>query len=93
MLSLEGIEALCRIAEDSARRFVLSKIPSSKIADLDVTVDVEGTKPITVDVEVEITLFPRVEGYDVQKLADEAVKNAFLSIEEHLKGIICKSTK
>ena len=92
-LSLEETEALCKIAEDSARRFVLSKISSSKIADLNVTVDVEGTKPLTVNVEVEIKLSPQVEGYDVQKVADEAVKNAFRSIEEHLRGLSCKSTR
>lgn len=92
-LSLEETEELCKIAESSARRFILSKLPSSKISDLNVTVDLEGTKPVTVNVEVEITLSPQVEGINVQKLADEAVRNAFLSIEEHLRKLTCKPTK
>ena len=92
-LSPEETEELCKIAEKSARKYVLSKLPSSKIAVLDVTVDVEGTKPIVVNVDVEISLSSQVKGYDIQKLADESVKNAFFAIEEYLRKLACKSTK
>jgi hypothetical protein len=92
-LSLEETEELCKIAESSARKFVLSGLPPREISDFDVTVDIEGTRPIKVNVEVEIELSQQLEGVDVQMLANEAVKHAFLAIEEHLRKIACKSRK
>jgi len=53
-LTLEQVEELCERAEQAARDYVLSKVPTSRIATLDVTVDAEGTKPITANVEVTV---------------------------------------
>lgn len=92
-LTSEQIEELCEVAEKTAREYVLSKIPSRRISVLNITVETEGTKPVSVNVDVEITLSSLMKNYDVEKLANQAVKEAFASIERCLREFACKSTK
>jgi len=91
-LTDEQVEELCGTAEKAARGYILSKIPSDRISVLNITVDTEGSKPITVNVDVEVTLSPLMN-YDVEKLASEATKKAFESIETYLRKLACKSTR
>jgi len=90
-LTSEQVETLCAIAEKAARDHVLSKVPSRKVSVLNITVDTEGLKPVTVDVEVEITLSPLIKNYNVKKLANEATKQAFKAVEAYLRELTCKS--
>ena len=92
-LNSKQVEELCELAERTARKHVLSKIPSRKISALNVTVEVEGRKPITVNVDVEITLSPLMKNYDVAELAKEATQEAFASVEKYLRELTCKSKK
>jgi len=92
-LTLEQIEELSEIAEKAAREYVLSKVPSRRISTLNVTVDAEGTKPITIKVDVEVVLSPLMKNFDAEKLAKEATERAFTSIEEYLRKCSCKFTK
>ena len=92
-LTIEQIEELCERAEQAARKYVLSKIPINKISVLDVTVDAEGTKPLTVNVDVTVVLSPLMRDFDVEALTKEATEKAFAHIEEHLREIGCKSTR
>jgi len=92
-LTSEQVEELCEIAEETAREYVISKVPSRRLSTLNITIDTEGTKPITVNVDVEVTLSPLMKGYDVEKLTREATKMAFASIERYLRGLACKSKK
>jgi hypothetical protein len=92
-LTSKQVEELCEIAEKAARGYISSKIPQKQISTLNITVDTEGTKPITVNVDIELDLLPKTKGYDVKKLADEATQQAFTSIEKYLRKIACKSTK
>ena len=92
-LTLEQVEELCGIAEETAREHVLSKVPPRRISALNVTVDAEGTKPITINVDVEIVLSPLMKNFDVEKLAKEATERAFASIEKHLRKLSWMSTK
>jgi len=92
-LTSEQVEELCEIAEEAAREYVLSKVPSRRVSALNVTVDTKGTKPITVNVEVEVTLSPLMKNYNVEELAKEATRMAFASIEKYLRELPCKSTK
>lgn len=92
-LTSEQAEELCEVAEKAAREYVLSKVPSRRISALNITVETEGTKPVSVNVDVEITLSPLMKNYDVKKLANEAIKKAFTSIEKCLRDFACKSTK
>ena len=84
---------MCAVAEKAARDYVLSKVPSSRISVLNVTVDAEGTKPVTVNVEVEVTLSPLVKDCDVKRLANEATEKAFVSVEAFLRELARKSSK
>jgi len=92
-LTPEQREELCAVAEKAARNHVLSKVPSSKITELNVAVDAEGTKPVTVNVEVEVTLSPLMKNYDVKKLTDDATEKAFVAVEAFLRELACKSNK
>jgi len=92
-LTLEQVEELCEIAEETAREYVLSKVPPRRISTLNVTVDAEGTKPITINVDVEVVLSPLMKNFDVEKLVKEATERAFASIREYLRKLSCKSTK
>lgn len=86
-LTPEQVEELCEIAEKSAREYILSKLSPRRISTLNITVDTEGSKPITVNVDVEITLSPLMKNYDVEKLANEATREAFVSIEKYLREL------
>jgi hypothetical protein len=92
-LALEQLEELCERAEQVARKYVLSKIPKNKVATLDVAVDTEGTKPLTVNVDVTVVLSPLMKDFDVEALTKTATERAFAQIEEYLRETTCKSTK
>ena len=92
-LTLEQVAELCEGAEKSARKYVLSKVSTSRIVTLDVSVDAQGTKPVTVDVDVNVVLSPIMKDFNVKSLAKEATKRAFAHIEEYLRELKCKSKK
>jgi hypothetical protein len=92
-LTSEQVEELCEVAEKAAREYVLSKVLSRRISVLNITVETEGTKPVSVKVDVEIALSSLMKNYDVKKLANEAIKKAIASIEKCLREFTCKSTK
>jgi len=90
-LTAEQVEKLCEIGEKAARDYITSKISVRRISALDITIDVEGARPITVNVEIEIVLSPLMKNYDVNRLVDEAKQRAFNAIEDYLRDIACKS--
>lgn len=90
-LTAEQVEKICEIGEKAARDHIQSKISARKISTLDITIDVEGAKPITVNVEIEITLSPLMKDYDAETLVNEAKQKAFNAIEEYLRNLACKS--
>jgi len=92
-LTSEQREELCAVAEKAARNHVLSKVQSSRISVLNVTVDAEGAKPVTVNVEVEVALSPLLKNHDAKQLANEATEKAFASVEAFLRELACKSNK
>lgn len=92
-LSPEDIEKICEIAEEAARKYIMSKVSLRKISDMDITVEVDGTKPFNVSVEVDLELSPLMRDYNVQELVDEAVGKAFEAIEAYLRELKCKSKK
>lgn len=86
-LTLEQVADLCEGAELAAREYVLSKVSTSRIVTLDVVVNAEGTKPLTVEVDVTVELSPLMKDFDVETLTNEATKRAFTYIEEHLREL------
>jgi len=92
-LTDEQLEKLCEIGEKAARDHILSKVSARKVSTLDINIDTEGNKPVTVNVEVEVTLSPLMKNYNVEKLSKEAVEKAFAAINKYLRELACKSTK
>lgn len=94
-LTPEQIEELCLIVEEAARGYILSRAPSKRVETLNISADVEteSGKPLTLNVEVELTLSPLVRDFDAQKLADEAVKEAFATAEKYLRELKCRLRK
>jgi hypothetical protein len=86
-LTEEQLQKLCEIAEDAAREYILSKISRRKITELNIAVEAEGNKPLTLKVEVDINLSPLMKGFDAQRLVNEAVKEAFVSAEKYLRDM------
>jgi hypothetical protein len=92
-LTSEQVEKLCAIAENAAREYVTSKVPLKRIETLNISVEADGTKPLTVTIDVDIVLSPLMKNSDVQKLVEEAVKEAFASVEKYLRALTCHSQK
>ena len=92
-LKSEQIEELCSIVEKTARQYVISKVSSKRIEALNISVETEGTKPVRLTVNVDVSLSPLMKNFNVQKLVDEAVKEAFTSAENYLRELKCHSKK
>jgi hypothetical protein len=86
-LTTEQIELLCQTAEDTARKFVLSKLSSKDVDRLDISVEAEGTKPITVTVEINLALSPQTKSVDPETLVKEAVSEGQKAAENFLRKI------
>ena len=50
-----------------------------------------GSKPVTVSVDVDLTLSPLIKTTSAEKLASEATEKAFEAIEQGLRELSCKS--
>jgi hypothetical protein len=92
-LTPEQQEQLCLLAEKAAREHILSKIASRNIATLNIVVEIEGKKPITVSVETEIQLSHQIKNYDTEQLAKQATYKAIQAIGKYLRQNVCKSNK
>jgi len=92
-LTDDQIEAVSQAAENAARKHIFSKISQKLVDDLTISIEAEGTKPISFAVEVDLALLPEVKGVDEQALAEEAVNAAFAVIEKELRKLTCPSTK
>jgi hypothetical protein len=86
-LTNEQIEEICATAEDAARKHVLSKVSQKLLEKLDISVEAEGSKPVTFTVEVDVALMPEKKDFDQKKLAEEAVRKAFEAIETYLRKL------
>jgi hypothetical protein len=92
-LTDKQIEVLCLKAEEVARKYILSKIPSKDIDTLNITAEAEGAKPISLKVEVNLELSQSIRNVKVKQIADEAVKTAFASAKQYLVGLRCRLKK
>ena len=92
-LSYEQLERLCEIAEETARRYVSSRIPNRGISDLSILVNSIDSETLNLEIDVEITLSPLFRKVDVKKLAEEAVDAAFKAAEDYLREVACRSTR
>jgi len=93
-LKLYQIEEVCRIAEEAARQYILSKVPSRRIANLNIMIDVRVAGPVTVNVDIDVTLSPLAVEVDVSQMTKGASQKAMEAAERKLKEFaVCKSKK
>jgi hypothetical protein len=90
-LSDDQIEKLYMLADEAARKYITSKISDREIDDLLVSVDLEESGGLKVEVEVNLTLSQSCKKMDTEKLADDAVKMAFKAIDKFLREVKCQS--
>ena len=90
-LTEEQMQTLSEIAEKAARDYILSKVSRRKISVLDLAVEIVGSKPVTVSVDVDLVLSPLMKTFNAGKLANEATEKAFEAIEQCLRELSCKS--
>jgi hypothetical protein len=86
-LTTEQIETLCSTAEDAARKHILSKVSLKMVEKLNISVEVEGTKPVNVTVEVDLALSPEMKYFDANALVNDAVKKALEASESYLRKL------
>ena len=87
-LSDEELENICNIAEEAARKYVMSRVPKEMISDLTIFVDVEEKSGVlNVDVDVEVKLSPLYRKVNVKEIAEGSVDAAFEAVEKHLSKL------
>jgi len=86
-LTTEQIETLCAMAENAARKHILSKVSSKMVEKLNISVEADGTKPVNVTVEIDLELSPKMKNFNADKLANEAVKEAHKTSENYLRKL------
>jgi hypothetical protein len=92
-LTTEQIETLCSTAEDAARKYILLKVPLKRVDNLNISVEVEGAKPVNVKVEIDLALSPKMKDFDADTLVKEAVKEALAASESYLRKLKWPSQK
>ena len=92
-LTSEQVEKLCLIAEEAARKYVLSKVSKKSLEKLDVFTEAVGTKPLRLEINVDMDAARAIENSDAQRLVNEAVKEGFRSAEKYLRELSCHSQK
>ncbi|MGD0028201.1 MAG: DUF3194 domain-containing protein [Candidatus Bathyarchaeia archaeon] len=92
-LTSEQIEKLCMIAEEAARKYVLSKVSKRNIEKLDICTEAVGTKPLRLEINVDMDASRGIENSNAQRLVNEAVKEGFRSAEKYLRELSCHSQK
>lgn len=86
-LTTEQIETFCSKAENAARKHILSKISMKNVEKLNVTVEAEGSKPLSLTIEVDLASAPQVKDVDVKTLADEGAKSGLRAGENYLRTL------
>ncbi len=86
-LTAKQIEELCLAAENAARRHVLANFSPKVVERMNVSVEADGTKPVNLTVEIDLVLSPQMKEVDLDKLVNEAVKEAVEVSENYLRKL------
>jgi hypothetical protein len=86
-LTTEQIETLCSTAEDAARKHILSKVPLKMVDNLNISVEAEGTKPVNLTVEIDLSLSPKMIAFDAEALVNKAIQKALEASEIYLRTL------
>lgn len=84
-LTDEQIEKICLVAEETARKYILSKISPKNVETLNICAEVEGTKPIKLTMDIDVVLSPLMRNFNIKELANEAVVEAFKEAEKWMR--------
>ena len=87
-LTTAQIETLCETAEKAARKYIQNRINSKQIDCLDITVEAQGTKPVDLNVEVNLTIATDAKNIDANAIVKEAVAQAHLASENFLRALL-----
>ena len=86
-LTTDQIETLCTTAENAARKHVLARVPSKMVERLNISVEAEGAKPLSLTVEIDMALSPRLKGFNAEAFVKEAVQEAHKASEKYLRKL------
>ena len=86
-LTNEQLETLCSTAEDAVKKHVLSRVTMKNVERLNVSVEAEGSKPLSILIDVDLALSPTEKGIADKRLADEAAKKGLRAAENCLKSL------
>lgn len=89
----EQMETICSLAEEAAREYILTRVHPKRVETLNITVETSAEYPVTLTVELELELSPLMRNLNAQKLADEAVKEAFAKAEKYMREMKCHLQK
>ena len=87
-LSSEQIEQLCTVAEEAARKYILSKISKKEANRIEVAVEAVGAKPVNLEVEIDLELSPQSGVVDSAAIVNEAIREAFKAGESFLRKLV-----
>jgi hypothetical protein len=86
-LTTEQTELLSQTAEEAAKKFILGKVNKKDLDTLDIAVEVAGTKPVDVTVEIELLLAKSAKGIDAEAIVKAAVTEAQAASEKFLRQL------
>ena len=86
-LTSEQIENLCSTVENAAREHIFSKVSSKMVEKLNISVEAEGAKPLDITIDIEAELSPQAKSVALNKLVDDAAKEALKAGENYLRTL------
>jgi hypothetical protein len=86
-LTTEQTETLCSTSEKAARTYILSKVPLKMVDNLNISVEAEGTKPVNLTVEIDLSLSPKMIAFNAETLVNEAIQKALEASEIYLRTL------
>jgi hypothetical protein len=87
----EEIELICAAAEETARKFILSKISLKKVEDLNLSIEALGDKPLSLTVEVAVET--DIENPELGTIIDNATDAAFAAAEAKVRELnLCEAS-
>ena len=87
----EEIELICAAAEETARKFILSKISLKKVEDLNLSVEALGDKPLSLTVEVGVEIDS--EDPELRTIIDSAADAALAAAEAKVRELnLCEAS-
>ena len=88
----EEVELICAAAEETARKFILSKISLRKVEDLNLSVEALGDKPLSLTVEVGVEIDS--EDPELRTIIDSAADAALAAAEAKVRELnLCEASK